>query len=350
MANNQFDFFTGELRTTTNIYPIKFTINNVDYFPLLNSFIVDINPVFGTKVYLQGGAGTSVYTPIKRDFAINFKIPIRVDINKQLDPVITQLLNLSFLAGVDISSFSISTAMFKTAQDFLTTLGYANFSYNSNYYMPLFDTCFISNIALSVSDGQKMDLTVSVKGSLSKNIYNLLFTNASALTGVNQTFIIDKVLTLADCRCLINGSYVPNINNMQFSIEKQLTEKRYARSLDNQGVNLPVYSPLLLYYSNDLPAKVGAYTFLAKGSVYQVLRTMDDDIYFSRGGIGFATNYNFITMGFGPIIISRSNVVVQQSTQPYDVGVLQLQNNLLFPKTPIVNQNDFMTIHTDGVW
>lgn len=347
--NNQFNLFTGELRTSTNLYPVQFIINGVTYLPLLTSYNTNISGQLATQNYLQGGAGSSVYLAGKRSFQIDISFPIRIDINKNLDPFAAAMIQASFQTGNVTPGFTIQIANFKTTTDFLTSVGTGYYDSNSNIYLPLLDTCFIQNMTLTVDANTKVTMNCTIKGSLSKDINAPYFTGSSALTSLTSSFINYKVLTFADCGCFMKGSYMPNVTGLTFTITKQIQEEKFIRSIDNKPP-LGFSAPQVLSYSNDLPAKSGVTQFTATGKINQVLRTLSEDLYFSRSGVGTPTNYSFINYNFGPIAIARNYSLLQQTTQPFQASVLSIENDLIFTKTPIVNQADFLSIITTGIW
>jgi len=349
VSNNQFNPFIGELRTSTNLFPLQFIINGVSYFPLVTSYNTNIAGQLSTTAYIQGGAGSSVYNAGKRSFQIDVSFPVRVDMNKNLDPFVTAMINASFLSGIITPSITIQQANFKTTTDFLTTLGNGYYNYNSNIFLPLLDSCFIQNMTLTVDSNTKVTMTCTIKGSIGKTVNAQYFTGSSALTSLTSFFTIYKVLSFSDCSCFIQGSYVPNVTGLNFTINKQIQEEKYLRSIDNDPP-LGFSAPQFLSYSNDLPSQVSVNQFTATGKIYQTLRTISEDIYFSRSGVGSPTNYSFINYYFGPISISRNYVLMQQTTQPFQASALTIENDLLFYKTPIVNQSDFLSIITNGIW
>jgi len=349
VSNNQFNPFIGELRTSTNVFPLQFIINGVVYLPLLTSYNTNIQGSLSTQNYLQGGAGSSIYNAGKRNFQIDITFPLRVDVNKNLDPFAVAMINASFQTGIITPSITIQQANFKTTNDFLTTVGNGYYNYNSNLFLPLFDSCFIQNMTINVDVNTKATMSCTIKGSIGKTINAPYFTGSSSLSTLTSYFTNYKILNFADSQCFIQGSYVPNVTALNFQITKQIQEERYVRSIDNSppiGMSVPQY----FSYSNDLPSQVSVTQFTATGKVTQVLRTISEDVYFSRSGVASPGNYSFITYYIGPIQISRSYTLMQQTTQPFQASAITIENNLLFYKNPIVKQSDFLTILTNGLW
>ena len=349
MSNNQFNPFTGELRTSVNVFPLQFIINGVVYLPLLTSYTTNIQGNLSTQNYIQGGPGSSLYNAAKRNFEIDISFPLRVDINKNLDPFAVAMINASFQSGIVTPNITIQQANFKTTNDFLTKVGNGYYNYNSNLFLPLFDSCFIQNMTISVDSNTKATMSCTIKGSIGKTVNAPYFTGSSALSTLTSFFTNYKILNFADSQCFIQGSYVPNVTGLNFQISKQIQEERYLRSIDNNpptGMSTPQY----LSYSNDLPSQVAVTQFTATGKVTQVLRAMNEDVYFSRSGVATPNNYDFITYYIGPIRISRSYVLMQPTSQPFPASVITIDNNLLFYKNPIVNQSDFLSIITNGTW
>jgi hypothetical protein len=356
-----FSTFAGEAQTSVNTYPLRLTFDSVKISPLLSGFNLKIDGQFNPKVFLQGGPGMSVHDSAMRSIQGNFKTPIRVTEAKELEQIISKFIDFTFFDNGSTCLpqkprfFELETAYYKTSNSWLTVPGSASQNYNEDYIQLLINRCLISNFSIDIQPNNPIDLSVDFRGTIAKAIDENIITDASTIDAAGNSFPIHKVLGFQDCKVLINGSYFPNCTGINFSIEREIVEKQLARSVN---VSYSPYTYALtgnqptLNYSNDFPSKIGVKSFIAKLTLKQVLRRIDENLYFSRGGKAASAydDFNFIDIYIGPIKISRPCSLVQQSEQPFGVGLIERSTVFNFLVRPKIVKEDYVSVITGGLW
>jgi hypothetical protein len=356
-----FNTYTGEAQTSTNTFPLRLAFDDTQISPLLIDFGLKIEGEFSPKIFLQGGPGMSTHTAATRKISGNFKIPVRVTQAKELEQIASKFIDFTFFDNGSTclpqmpKYFSLETAYYKTSNSWLTPPGKAYQNFNEDFMQVLINRCLIGTLSIDAKAGSTTELSADFKGTISKTVDANLFTEESTIDSVNNSFAINKVLGLQDSRVLINGSHVPNCNGVSFTIQREIVEKQLSRSVNiSYSPNSYGYvgSNATLNYSNDFTSKIGVKSFIAKITIKQVLRRIDENLYFSRGGKGSAaySGVNFIDVYFGPIKISRPCSLLQQSEQPFGVGLIERSNTFLLLNRPKIVKEDFLSIITGGVW
>ena len=357
-----FNVYTGELQTSASTFPIRLTFGNQTITPLVVDFSLKSDPVLEKKLYIQGGPGKSTYAPAQRKISGSFKFPIRVTEGKELDDAILFFINYTFFdqgnscTPLAIKFFELETGYFKTAQGYFVTPGYSDQAYNSEFIQIKINRCIVTNFKIESDVDSDMYLTIEFVGTVRKSVVDMLFEERSEITTVKSSFEIDRVLSLHDCKLLMNGSYVPNCKSLSFNITREVVEKNFSRSfnVDYSSVfpGIAIVDPVL-NYSNDMSSKIGVKSFESSIAIKQVLRKIDEDLYFSRGGVAkIFSNFssNFIELYFGPIKIARTCALAQQSEQPFSIGVIERGTTFDLLNKPKVIKEDFISVITGGGW
>jgi hypothetical protein len=359
-----FNTYTGEIQTSTNTFPIRLTFGNTLITPLVSNFSLNTSGEMNSKIYLQGGPGMSIHAAANRRIAGSFSIPIRITENKELESIIKKIIEYCFFDPGSICSpqipkyFKIETGYFKTAQGFLVPPGASEWDYNKEFIQIKINRCIIKNFTIEAKSDSEIILSIEFSGTINKDVDDPLFSSneESQITEVKSAFDINKVATIHDCKILLNGSYVPNCNQITFGITKEIIEKPLSRSMN------ALYSSIIpafvgtnssLNYANDFPAKIGVKSFEAKITMKQVMRRINENIYYSRGGrskniSGFSSN--FIEIYYGPIKIARPCALAQQSDQPFGIGAIERTTIFTLLNKPIVTQSSFISVITGGIW
>lgn len=356
-SENSFNIFAGELQTTTNTFPVRFTFKNTQTMALLSSFDPKIEGELGTKYYIQGGPGATWWNPSVRDFSTSISLPVRITQQKELESITSKIIDYCFFENGCFPPtpkyFTVETGFFKTSNGWFVPPGVNNFDYNKEFIQIKFNRCLISNFEISSAPNSVIELKASFDATVTKDVRDNRITSESELTEVNNLFSINRALGFQDTRVLLNGSYLPNTVSVAFNIQRNIVKKRFVPSADANieiGSIYPVSSSL--NYSNDFPAKIGVSTFEASITIKQVLRRIDEDLHFSRGGPASNeySGVNFIDLYFGPIKISRPCALAQMSEQPYGIGAVERTVRFKLLNKPKVIKSDFISVITGGLW
>lgn len=360
-TNYSFATYTGELQTTTSTYPIRLTFNGTTINPLVSNFSINNFPTLDSKIFIQGGPGKTIYSPAQRKIEGSFSIPVRVLENKELEAAISYFIDYTFFdqgsscTPLAIRYFELETGFFKTASGYMVNPGVADYNFNSEYILIKFNRCIITKFAIEVSADSEMVLSISFSGTIQKDPYDLIITESSTISSYNDNFSINRILSLFDCKVLINNSYVPNCSSVNFSITRTLSEIRLSRSMNvyytNRFPGIITGNPVT-NYSNDFPSKIGVQSFEASITLKQILRKVDEDLYFSRGGVARSASYadDFIILYFGPIKVARTCAMAQHSEQPFNIGVVERSVTFSLLNKPKVIEEEYISVITGGLW
>jgi hypothetical protein len=295
--------------------------------------------------------------PNVRTLEGSLTIPVRITESKTLEDIANKMIDYSFFDNSKLpqvpKTFQVETGFYKTASGYLVPPGEYDYEYNKDIIQILVDKCITSSLSVSSEQGSPTTMSIGFNGTIDKNPRTIINTDASTLSAVKSSFDINRVLGYQDNKFILNGSLVPNVTKMEFSIKKTIVEERFSRSAE-ASVNIGSYFPVsnILEYSNDLPSKIGVQDFQVTLTVEQVLRRIDEDLYLSRAGVGQNeySGENFLDAYFGPIKISRTCSLVNQSEQPYGVGKLKRTTTFLLLTKPRVFKGDYVQIVSTGVW
>jgi hypothetical protein len=156
--------------------------------------------------YIQGGPAFAVYNLGSKKHTGSITFPLRVDQNGDLEPAAKKLLRH---AAKPMTALRIDTH--NVLSNFETTVLNPGTDDNKNLSL---DACVISKLAINVSDGGDVSVSIDFTG--------MLDTESVSTFNFPTDYLLGRRLTFSDCNAFRNESSMRTTSSMSVTVENQL--------------------------------------------------------------------------------------------------------------------------------